>query len=248
MFKALNAKTRAERRLAGSEAQRVADGVWLVRGGLPRTMNVYLVEDDDGVTVFDAGIKSMPRAILAAAAPLGGVKRIVLGHGHTDHRGAAPGIGAHVACHPDAVADAEGSGGRDYWDMSKLPPGPRQIHPILHEKVWDGGPVEVAQTVSEGDDIAGFRVIDLPGHAPGQIGLWRESDRLALVSDCFYTVDMFGRHVAPQVPAEAYNFDTEQARASIRKLADLEPAAAWAGHAQPVTGDVREQLHRAAAT
>jgi hypothetical protein len=43
-----------------------------------------------------------------------------------------------------------------------------------------------------------------------------------------------------------FNLDTEQARASIRKLAALEPAAAWSGHAVPVTGDVRAQLERAA--
>ena len=43
-----------------------------------------------------------------------------------------------------------------------------------------------------------------------------------------------------------YNFDTEQARASMRKLAALEPAAAWPGHAKPLTGDVRSQLERAA--
>ena len=47
-------------------------------------------------------------------------------------------------------------------------------------------------------------------------------------------------------PERIYNFDTEQARASIRKLAALEPAAAWAGHAKPVTGDVRSKLERAA--
>ena len=28
---------------------------------------------------------------------------------------------------------------------------------------WDGGPVQVEGTVSEGDDIAGFKVVDLPG-------------------------------------------------------------------------------------
>ena len=33
--------------------------------------------------------------------------------------------------------------------------------------------------------------------------------------------------------ATIYNFDTEQARASLRKLAELEPAAAWPGHARP---------------
>ena len=89
-------------------------------------------------------------------------------------------------------------------------------------------------------------MIDLPGHAPGQIGLWRESDRLALSSDCFYTIDMWGRDCAPRLPDTLYNFDTEQARASIRKLAALEPAAAWPGHAKPATGDVRGQLERAA--
>ena len=45
----------------------------------------------------------------------------------------------------------------------------------------------------------------------------------------------------------AFNEDTEQARASLRKLAALEPAAAWPGHLDPLTGDVRAQLERAAA-
>jgi glyoxylase-like metal-dependent hydrolase (beta-lactamase superfamily II) len=115
--------------------------------------------------------------------------------------------------------------------------------------VWDGGPVKIAGTVSEGDDVAGFKVVHLPGHAPGLIGLWRESDRLALVSDTFYTVDpQTGIHGHVRVPHRAFNKDTEQARASIRKLAALEPATAWAGHANPLTGDVRGQLETAAAT
>ena len=49
------------------------------------------------------------------------------------------------------------------------------------------------------------------------------------------------------MPHPAFDADVEQARASIRKLAALEPAVAWAGHADPVTGDVRAQLERAAA-
>ena len=43
--------------------------------------------------------------------------------------------------------------------------------------------MKIGGTVSEGDEVAGFRVIHFPGHAPGLIGLWRESDRVALVSD-----------------------------------------------------------------
>jgi hydroxyacylglutathione hydrolase len=116
-------------------------------------------------------------------------------------------------------------------------------------KMWDGGPVEIAGTVSEGDDVAGFEVIHLPGHAPGQIGLWRASDRLALVSDCFYTLDInTGRPGHPRLPHRAFNQDTEQAQASMLKLAALEPAAAWPGHAGPLTGDVRAQLEHAVET
>ena len=87
--------------------------------------------------------------------------------------------------------------------------------------------------------IAGFEVVHLPGHAPGLIGLFRESDRLALVSDRIYTLDpQSGRKEPAHVPHPAFNQDTEQARASIRKLAALDPPTVWAGHADPVTGDV----------
>jgi glyoxylase-like metal-dependent hydrolase (beta-lactamase superfamily II) len=106
--------------------------------------------------------------------------------------------------------------------------------------------VKIADTVAEGDEIAGFRVVSIPGHAPGQIALWRESDRLALSSDCFYTMDIWGRDSEPHAPFPVYTYDLDAARESMRKLAALEPAAAWPGHARPVTGDVRSQLERAA--
>jgi hydroxyacylglutathione hydrolase len=246
---AFNAKTRLAS-LAMGEPEVVAEGVWVVRGQ-PGRCNVYLLEDDGGVTLFDAGARTMVRAVASAGAKLGGIRRVVLGHGHTDHRGTAPALGVPVYCHPLEVQDAEGSGGFRYWPegLAGLPTPQRQIHRALHRFAWDGGPVKVAGTLSEGEEVAGFRVVDLPGHAPGQIGLWRESDRLALVSDTFYTLDMWGRDCPPKVPERTYNYDTDQARASIRKLAAMEPAAAWAGHAKPVVGsDVRAQLERAADT
>jgi glyoxylase-like metal-dependent hydrolase (beta-lactamase superfamily II) len=151
-----------------------------------------------------------------------------------------------VLCHPDNRADAEGAGGFDYFDFRTLPAYARPIYPWLL-RMWDGGPVVVAGTVSEGETIAGFEVIELAGHAPGMIGLWRASDRLALTTDCFYTIDpLTGRRGHPRVPLDAFNHDTEQARASIRKLAAMEPASAWPGHAEPLTGDVRGQLEDAA--
>lgn len=248
---AFNTKTRVAR-LPEREARMVAEGVWVVQGQ-PGRCNVYLIEDASvgGVTLYDAGGRTMLRSVASAGAKLGGIKRIVLGHGHTDHRGTAPGLaglGAPVLCHPDEVQDAEGSGGFRYWpkDLVGLPAPQRQIHRALHRWAWDAGPVKISGTLSEGDAVGDFKVVHLPGHAPGQIGLWRESDRLALVSDCFYTLDMWGRPCSPHVPERTYNYDTEQAQSSIRKLAEMEPAAAWPGHAKPVTGDVRSALLSAA--
>ena len=247
VLRAFNAKSRAARKLAGGPAEPIAEGVWRVRGGVPREMNVYLIEDEGGgVTVFDAGVQSMVAAVASAGSALGGIHRVVLGHGHPDHRGSAPGLGAPVYCHADDRADAEGDGGRHYFDPSQLRAYARPVYPHLLA-LWDGGPVTIAGTVAEGEDVSGFRVIHIPGHAPGMIALFRERDGVALSSDCFYTLDIqTGRHGAPRVPHRAFNLDTEQARASIRKLAALGPSAAWPGHAEPLTGDVAAQLERAA--
>ena len=234
----------------------VASRVWVMRGSarfpLPRVMNVYLLEEDDGVTLFEAGIEAMAPWIAAAAERLGGLKRVVLAHAHEDHRGAAPQLDAPVLCHPDELETAKSPPLTSYYEIDQLEsPLARALYPHLLRE-WDGGPVEVADTVSEGDEIAGFEVKHFPGHAPGLIGLWRESDRLALVSDTIYTLDpqatitRFG--LPPRVPHRAFNLDTEGARASIRKLAALEPRTVWAGHGDPVVGDCRAQLERAAAT
>ncbi len=245
-----NFRTRMSAWIQGAEPEPIAPGVWIIRGGFPaRLMNVFLLEDGGGVTVFDGGIREMTPLVVSAAARLGGIKRVVLGHVDADHRGTAPALRAPIYCHPAERQAAESdSPYRSYWDPSKLGPHGRAVLWKRLLPSWDGGPVELAGTVEEGDEVAGFRVIDLPGHAPGLIGLFRESDRLALVTDAFYIIDaQTGIKRPARVPHPAFNADTEQARESISKLAALDPVAAWPGHLGPVTGDVRSQLERAAA-
>jgi glyoxylase-like metal-dependent hydrolase (beta-lactamase superfamily II) len=232
--------------------ERVADGVWLLRGDLRGSMNIYFLEDGDGVVQFDAGTKPMRRATRRAAARLGGVRRIVLGHAHADHRGTAPYMDAPVFCHPDEVADAEGDAAiESYFDLAQLPVAPvRWLYPFLLRR-WDGGAVKIAGTVAEGDEVAGFEVIHFPGHAPGLIGLWRESDRLALVSDVVYLVDSARLRALPEgeasVPHPAWAWDHELAKQSVRRLAALEPRVVGAGHAPPLRGEnLRATLERAA--
>ena len=250
--------------LARPTIEPVANRVWIVRGGMDygtiplsmvrghlprRSMNVYLIKEHDGVTMFDAGIVTMAEPLRQIAERMGGLKRVVLGHAHGDHRGVAPHMGVPVYCHEQAKAEAESAAEPAYADYTKIAERlPRAAYPRLM-KQWDGGPVKIESTVNEGDDVAGFEVRDFSGHAPGMIGLWRESDRLALVSDTVYTVDpMTGEFGDPRVPHPFYTQDTAKAIESIRKLAALEPNEVWAGHGDAVTGsDVVDKLERAAA-
>jgi hydroxyacylglutathione hydrolase len=249
LTKVANVRTRAATGIHAGEPEAIAEGVWLIRGGFPlKTMNVYLLQEPGGgVTVFDAGIDGMGPAIVAAGARMGGIKRVVLGHADPDHRGAAPALDAPVYCHEAERAAAESEDWlRSYFDLSRLRPYARPFFAKMLP-TWDGGAVTIAGTVAEGDEVAGFRVVELPGHAPGLIGLLRESDRLALVSDTVYTLDIqTGRKGGPRIPHPAFDESTERAGASIRKLAGLEPTTVWAGHADPVTGDVVRQLNDAA--
>ena len=243
-----NARTLARRALFGAEPEAIAAGVWLLRGGFGRRMNVFLIEDEGGVTVFDAGVRQMSTAIRAAAVRLGGIRRIVLGHADCDHRGGGAGLDAPVYCHPlERSAAASPSPYRDYWNLSLLsiwarPPYPRML------AYADGGALTVAGTVEEGDQVAGFQVLHMPGHAPGLISLYREEDGLALVSDLLSTLNPeTGIGNAAHVPHPAFNLDTNQARESIRRLAAIGPRVVWPGHAKPVSGaDVELQLQRAA--
>jgi hydroxyacylglutathione hydrolase len=232
--------------------EKVADGVWLLRGDLRKSMNIYFLEEEGGVVQFDAGSKAMVKQAKRAAEQLGGLKRVVLGHAHADHRGTAPSLGVPVHCHPEEVADAESDASiTPYMDLSQLPVAPvRWIYPMLLRR-WDGGAVKIAGTVSEGDEVAGFRVIHFPGHAPGLIGLWRDRDRVALVSDVVYLVDSARLRPLPHgeasVPHPAWNQDHAQAKESVRKLAALEPAVLCAGHGEPLCGEnLRTTLELAA--
>ena len=232
--------------------EKVADGVWLLRGDFRGAMNIYFLEDGDGVVQFDAGTKSMRKKAREAAERLGGVKRVVLGHAHADHRGTAGTMGAPVYCHPDEVADAESDAAiAPYMDLSQLPVAwVRWIYPLLLRR-WDGGAVKIDGTVAEGDRVAGFEVLHLPGHAPGLIGLWRESDRVAIVSDVVYLVDSARLKPLPEgeasVPHPAWAWDHAKAKESVRRLAALEPRVVCAGHERPLRGDdLRATLERAA--
>ena len=246
MMGAFNVKTRVLAGLAGTtEPKLVAEGVWCVQGQ-PGRCNVYMIEDEGAITMFDAGARTMTRSVASAGARLGGIRRIVLGHGHTDHRGSAPGLGVPVLCHPDEVQDAR------QRRLSLLARRPRRSAAGVETAAETAAPLRLGRPPGEhrGDAARGRRR-RLSGHRPA--GPRPGPDRAVAGARppgagerLLYTVNLWGRNSAPHAPFETYSYDTEQARASMRKLAEMEPAAAWPGHGNPITGDVRGQLLEAA--
>ena len=235
------------------DLQKLSEGIWLVRGDIKHGMNVYLLADDGGVTAFDTGTKPMVKAVKKAAESLGGLKRVVLGHSHSDHRGTAPYLGVPVYCHPDEKPYAEKPTWQEnapYWNIDLIENKPvRWLYKNWLHNRWDGGSVEIAGTVGEGDDVCGFEVKHLPGHAPGQVALWRESDGLAITTDVCYFADSETLKPLgyPNVPHRAWNWDHEMARASVQKLAELNPKTMYPGHDEPHSSpDLRDELERAA--
>ncbi len=107
--------------------------------------------------------------------------------------------------------------------------------------------MKISGTVAAGERIAGFEVVELAGHAPGQIGLWRESDGVALVSDTVYLTTMTGRPTRRARPERGLQPGHGAARESIRRLAALRPRIVGVGHLGPMTGpDVVAELEAAA--
>lgn len=231
---------------AGVEA--VADGVYLMRGDFRGAMNIYFIRGPEGELVqFDAGTRSMTKKNVKAARALGGLDQVVVSHAHADHRGTAPGLLTPVLCHPDEVGDLRSPASiAGYMDLSELDVAPIAWLYRFLLPWWDGGPVEPDGTVREGDTVAGFEVIHFPGHAPGLIGLWRESDRVALVSDTIYLVDSARMKPLPEgeasVPHPAWAWDHQKAKESVRKLAELHPQKVLAGHGDPLYKE-GEDLH-----
>ncbi|HLH14426.1 MAG TPA: ester cyclase [Solirubrobacteraceae bacterium] len=243
-----NARSTVTWLLFGAEPEAIAAGVWVIRAGALHRTNAFLIEDGEAATVFDSGTRQMSGAIAAGAVRFGGIRRVILGHADCDHRGGAAALGAAVYCHSlERSAARSPSPFRDYWDLGLLPPAARAVHMQLARR-WDGGPVEPVGMLEDGEEVAGFRVLHLPGHAPGLIGLFREEDRLALVSDALYTIDQrSGLPCEPRIGHPAFNLDSERARESLLRLAALSPRAVWPGHGAPLMGEgVSAALERAA--
>jgi hydroxyacylglutathione hydrolase len=203
--------------------KQLAPDVWMLGGFPPNGINVYVLGD----VLVDAATRHAGRRIFRQIEGRD-IKLHALTHAHPDHQGASKQVcerlGIELWCgERDAAAMESGNLGQ-------------KSHPLntLIMKAWGGPPHPVAKRLREGDEVAGFRVLDVPGHSPGHVAYWRESDRVLIAGDVLNGMNLMTSLPGLHQPPNAFTNDPAQNRESARKLAALEPALVVFGHGPPM--------------
>jgi hydroxyacylglutathione hydrolase len=206
--------------------RQLAPGVWQLKGRPPNGINVYLVED----VLIDAATRRAPRRILRQ---LDGhqVSAHALTHAHPDHQGASNAICERLSI-PYWVGATDVPLAEDL-EVMRASQAPHPLNRLIM-KYWVGPARKVDRHLHEGDEVAGFKVLDVPGHSPGHIAYWRESDRVLILGDVLNNMDVVTGIPGLRDPKPFFTHDPVQNRDSARRLAQLEPKLVLFGHGAPL--------------
>lgn len=197
--------------------KQLADGVWQLSGFPADNINKYLVED----VLIDSGTRLDAKRI---ARDLEGrdVSAHALTHAHFDHYGSS-----HVTCERLGIPLWCGAADVAAVEAGKMVAKGGRMVPAASSH-------RVDRALAEGDQVAGFTVLDTPGHCPGHVSYWRESDRVLLCGDVMWGYNPFTLMGGPREPYPAVSPDPGLNRESARRLAELKPALVCFGHGKPL--------------
>ena len=206
----------------------LADGVWNVRclPGLPWAVNAYLAGD----VLIDAGCRQSTGRILRQ---LEGheVTAHALTHAHPDHQGASRDVcermGIPFWCPEGDIPAAEDA------DVIRQRQ-PDKFMARFYWRIFHGPGHRVDRAIKGGDEIAGFKVIDAPGHSAGHVVFWREADRVLIIGDVLVNMDQYLGIPGLNEPKAALTPDPEENRRTAKKLGALEPDVVLFGHGGPL--------------
>ncbi|MCA1737467.1 MAG: MBL fold metallo-hydrolase [Actinobacteria bacterium] len=221
-------------------------------------VNAYLVGAPGGPWVLvDTGLPLSAALTRWAAAKFYGEEArpeaIVLTHGHFDHTGAAldlaNGWDVPIYAHPLELPYLTGRS--DYPPQDSTMGGAiAQVARLFPHRGYDfGDRVRPLPSSGEVPGIRHWRWFHTPGHTPGHVSLFRETDGMLLAGDALATMNMDSwtsqltrkREISrPPVP---FTPDWEAAHRSVETLAGLEPSVIAAGHGLPIAEpQVAEEL------
>jgi glyoxylase-like metal-dependent hydrolase (beta-lactamase superfamily II) len=236
----------------------VAPGVWGMKDVF---VNIYIIinHHNNKWMLVDAGLKwSAPKIKKMAALFFGAgspPEAVLLTHGHFDHVGSLEKLSSewNVPVYAHHLEKPYLTGKSSY-----PPPDPSVGGGLMAEMafLYPTGPIDIRDrfmSLPEGGIIPGFpewKYIHTPGHSPGHISLFRQSDNVLIAGDAFVTtVQESAISVMLQTkkisgPPKYFTCDWLSAFNSVKKLADLEPSIVATGHGRPMQGeDMRKSLH-----
>lgn len=205
-------------------------------------VNAYLVEDDDALTLVDAGMPGCADAIRNAIRTGGytvrDLDRVLLTHYDVDH------VGALAKLAPALEAEVVASRGTAATLMGDRSP-PLTNHKGLFQRaagVLLSTPDLPVVHVEHEAPVGSFTAYHTPGHTPGHVVFVSERLDVAFLGDLVRESD------GALVPSGwLISDDTEAVRASIKSLASQAPFFEYAcpGHGEPL-GDGFGRLQRLA--
>jgi hydroxyacylglutathione hydrolase len=224
--------------IVGRPVKEIAPDLFLLRGFPPAGFNVYLIRTGRQWVLVDTSTRHARRRILRQLP--GKLEAIFITHAHRDHAGSMHAVATETGTPVWASElDADALEGRAPQPM------PEEHRDHIVNRLFGGWwkePHPVARRLRDGEEVAGFTVIDFPGHTPGQIGLWRESDRTVLCADVMRSMNLVtGLPQLGEMPT-IFTVDVSEARRSIRKLAALEARTVCFGHGRPLTKNAAEKI------
>ncbi len=204
----------------------LAPGVWKLGGFPPNAINVYLVED----VLIDAASRHAGRRILRQVRGRD-VRALALTHVHPDHQGAAKEV-----CERLSIPFWVGERDAEPAERPELILERQPAHPInrLSYRNFAGPGRRVDRRLAEGDEVAGFQVLDVPGHSAGHVAFWRESDRVLVLGDVLNNMDTMTGIPGLRLPKDFFTPDPAQNRRSAKRFAPLEPSLVLFGHGAPL--------------
>src|SRR5436305_7669978 len=186
-------------------------------------VNTYLISD----VLIDTGIRTSAGRIREALGDRE-LQAIALTHAHGDHGGSARKLSDSLGV-PVWIGTAD----REAAETGKVvtkPPFDKPGLSVLAGLMGDMPAVSIARDLVEGDSLAaGFKVLDTPGHSPGHVSFWRESDRTLICGDVFFNMHLLTTVPGLRQPPGPFTVDPARNRASERRVAALEPAVAGLG-------------------